>query len=317
MSRALAAIVPSVGRSPVAGEMLVRLHSELAAHDGTLIWVHQGSTGVPELAAGETLIRVERVCGFAAAVNRGLATASATTADRIVLVNDDALLETGWLAALLGAMASDDRLGSAQGVVARLDRPELGDGCGLGWNRWWQAVQIGRDRALPAADSSPFETFGVSATAALFRRQALAETVASGGEIFDERLGSWYEDAELAVRLRAAGWKSCCVPAARARHAGSSTGATMPFRKAHLVTRNRWLVLARLLGRRLPLALPTIAARDLLDLVRALLRGDARSVAAHITGVAAAVALMPAFARLGPAAVPAAELDRLRVGSPA
>ncbi len=55
------------------------------------------------------------------------------------------------------------------------------------------------------------EIFGVSATAAVYRREAL-RAVASGGEVFDPRLGSYYEDVDLAGRLRAAGFARSARP---------------------------------------------------------------------------------------------------------
>jgi len=51
------------------------------------------------------------------------------------------------------------------GVNVALDRPEVADGCGLAWNRWLQAVQIGRHQPAPSPAGAVREIFGVSATA--------------------------------------------------------------------------------------------------------------------------------------------------------
>ena len=101
----------------------------------------------------------------------------------------------------------------------------------------------------------------MSATAAIYRRAALGDTP------FDPRLISYYEDVELAGRLRAAGWSAILVPAARARHAGSATGATMSRERWRLVYGNRWLV-----ARDQPFW--RMAVRDLIDLARAVGSGD-------------------------------------------
>jgi GT2 family glycosyltransferase len=181
-------------------------------------------------------------------------------------------VEPGWLAALSAALEEDPRAAAAQGVTLILDRPDLADGCGLEWNRWWQAVQIGHGRLAPPITEPVREVFGVSATVALYRRAALRE-VAADGHVFDPRLISYYEDVELAGRLRAAGWRSLLVPAARSRHAGSATGATMSRERWRLIYGNRWLAAARLPGPGWP-RVPRMLLRDLVDLAKAVGAGD-------------------------------------------
>jgi GT2 family glycosyltransferase len=220
------------------------------------------------------------------------------------------------------------------------------DGCGLGWNRWWQAIQIGHGEPLAAAADvfglpgrppssgavSVTEIFGVSATAALFRRTALAQ-VALDGQVFDQRLVSYYEDAELAGRLRAAGFSALLVPAARARHAGSASGRTAPssHERWRLIYGNRYLAAARLLGRGFWPRLPLMLLRDLLDMAgpAALLQacrgghqlvpgersagpGARERLAGMAIGWGSALRQMPAFARRGAPAPAPAEIARLR-----
>ena len=55
----------------------------------------------------------------------------------------------------------------------------------------------------------------MSATAAIYRRSALAD-LGDAGRPFDARLFAYYEDVDLACRLRAAGHRALRVPAARA-----------------------------------------------------------------------------------------------------
>src|SRR5262249_20868677 len=124
------------------------------------------------------------------------------------------------------------------GVNLVLDESGRVDGWGLGWNRALQAVQLGHGEAAPPLTAPMREVFGVSATAARYRREALAAVALPGGQVFDERLGSYYEDADLACRLRAAGWTALSVPAARARHAGSMTSGIAGTGSA--LARARW-----------------------------------------------------------------------------
>src|SRR6185369_16155223 len=101
---------------------------------------------------------------------------------------------------------------------------------------------------------------------------------------------------DLANRLRAAGWTALSVPAARARHAGGATSAGGGSRGRERWARiygNRHLVLARLLGTGYWPRLPALAARDLVDLARAVLGGEWARVAGITLGWGRAIRLLP------------------------
>lgn len=312
-------IVPSLGHSPWQAEMLAALRRELAGQPAELVWVQQGPAPAPQLAGPrELLLHLPQPVGFAAAANLGLAAAHREAAT-IAIVNDDLVVEPGWLAALGNELGRRPRAAAVQGVHFEMARPHQVEGCGLGWNRSWQAVQVAAGESPPPSTAGVFELFGVSATAALYRRTALAAVAAGQARFFDERLGSYYEDVELAVRLREAGWESWCVPAARARHAGQATTGRQPQRRWRAIYRNRLWVLRRLLGGRFAAALPRVATRDLRDLLRAGLRGDRARALGIVTGWAAALPGLAAFAppleAAGGRALAAAE--RLQIGSTA
>ncbi len=301
----LSAVVPTLGRSP----HLIPCLEALRDQGAEIILVDQ--TEAPsEVPAGlvDRLLRPGRNLGFAAGTNLGIAAAGG---EWIATVNDDAVVEPGWLDSLVAALAADPRVAAVQGVNVIFDAPHLTDGCGLTWNRWWQAVQIGRGRTVPPPGDGAREIFGVSATAAVFRRAAL-KSVAPEGEVFDSGLGSYYEDVDLAGRLRAAGWRALLVPAARARHAGSATGSTLSRERWRLIYGNRYLAAARLLGRSFWPRLPRMAARDAIDLARAVKRGDGDLAAGILAGWRRAARHLTAFVRRGDPLVPLSELRRFR-----
>jgi GT2 family glycosyltransferase len=329
-------VLPTLGRSPLLAECLRSLRAE-AGSDRELIVVAQGGVERPpsggaagEEAPGERWIRAERPLGFAGAVNLGV---GAATAPYVAVMNDDAVVEPGWLAALEAALDADPEVASAQGLnlagngpsgpgagVAGDGRPAPGgagapptvDGRGLAWNRWLQAVQIGHGEPAGEADDGTREVFGVSATAALYRHAALLAVArpapsTPGGvgprgaapEVFDSRLGTYYEDADLALRLRAAGHRALSVPSARVWHAGSLTAGdgVARWRRVH---GNRYLVVAGFLGRSFWGRLPLLVLRDLLDLVEVAATGRFRRVGGLLAGWGRAARLLPGFARTGP-----------------
>ncbi len=298
----VSAIVVTLGMSPwlqACLESLRRANAELSPSQGPLeiLLVDQAKKpcALPEGLADQ-ILRPGKNLGFARANNLALAK---TRGDFIILINDDAILEEGWLSTLLEAMQGRKGVAAVQGVNIRMDRPELLDGRGLAWNKRWQAVQIDHGQPSPAQEVPSSSVFGVSATAALFRRRALEQVVGPDLQVFDPTLGSYYEDVDLACRLRRQGQEALAVPAARARHAGSTTGDAIGAGSTPWIYGNRLLVLARWLGRGFWPRLPLFLLRDSLDLVQALARRDLKRALGIPKGWAHAASRMPSFAHMG------------------
>jgi GT2 family glycosyltransferase len=328
----IVAVVPTLGESPLVLESLRALRRQSVGGDAVEVILvrqgrlHHGRAPDPEIEdLCHRVITVERNLGFAGATNLGIAVArELATRDRgprlIATVNDDLEVAPGWAESLAAALESEPEAAAVQGVNLRLDDPGRVDGCGLGWNRWWQAVQLHRGELAPRPETPVEEIFGVSATAALYRTEALdrVEEASSfdGQGPFDPGLGSYYEDVDLACRLRALGSRALLVPRARAFHAGSATGGRMSFRRWRWIYGNRPLVLARLLGRRFSRELPRILARDLRDLLRAGTTLRLRRAAAVPAGWGRAARHLPAYVHRGAPRVALPELERFRVSSP-
>jgi GT2 family glycosyltransferase len=203
-------------------------------------------------APAARVIGFSRNLGFAGGANEGIAR---TRAPLVLLLNNDAILEPDYVARLAARLELDPRLAAAQGLVLSEDGRQV-DGAGLEWNRRGEAVPVLSGRDASVAPREPFEVSGVSATAALYRREAL-EAVVRGGAVFDDAFFAYYEDVDLSLRLARSGWRFACDPRAVARHEGSRTGRRTPFRRAFWTARNRWRTLFRnfepgFVGRRLP-----------------------------------------------------------------
>ncbi|MCB1056378.1 MAG: glycosyltransferase [Acidobacteria bacterium] len=311
----VSAIVPTVGASPWLLECLEALRQDGGA-SLEIVLVDQGARPLhlPE-GLGVRTLRLERNVGFAAGVNRGL---DAARGELLATINDDLKIERGWIEATVAALGAEPRAAAVQGWVLQWRDPQRFDGCGLAFNRRWQAVQLGHGQpvadapAVSAPMPSPREVFGVSATAALYRRAALDAVRLADGSVFDPRLGSYYEDVDLAVRLRAAGWSTWSTGAARALHAGSATAG---IERLRWVYGNRYPVLARLLGRRMAARLPRIVAGDLLDLARAGIHGRHAEAGAILLGLARGARLLPRALHGGAPRINPDELERLAAES--
>lgn len=250
-----------------------------------------GSVEALSLPGWVTLIRNEANIGFAAANNQA---ARAATGRLLVTLNPDAFPEPGWLSALVAAAERHPEATSVASVQLLDGDPDRLDGVGDPYAPWGAAWRGGKGRlAVPVAESS---VFGPCAAAALYRRDAFE---AVGG--FHEPFFCYYEDVDLALRLRRAGGRCVVTPWAVVRHVGSGI-APSAFVLRH-ATRNRIWTYARgmpaLVG---VLFAPVMAGLALAAALLGLLRGNAarlRAVAEATAGLGAALsqrAAMPAAA---------------------
>lgn len=229
-----------------------------------IILVDNGSTvpaaqRAPSLAAPIEHVRLETNRGFAGGANAGVA---AARSELVALINNDVLLDPMWAATVATAM-SDPAIVAAQSIISAPDGSIDGGGIGLVRGRF---IQIGHQ----SVSAGPLATlWGVSATAAIFRRSAL-ESIRNEHGYFDERFFAYFEDVELAARLIEAGFSFKRVDRSLAVHAGSATAHRLGSRSEFLRTRNRYYV-ARL--HRFTASTVALLGEDLNRAVGLLLRG--------------------------------------------
>lgn len=318
-----AVIVPTLGQSPHLEACLQALRVSGGQALERILVAPQSVLDQPELAGPRALadrvVALERNLGFAGNNNLALEQVSG---ERVALVNDDAIVEAGWWPRLSEALDRHGDVAAVQGLVVSLHDGSRIDGWGMGWNRHWQAIQLGHGVPVEEAPSAPCELFGVSATAAVFRRSVLTAIAEGDCQPFDPSFFAYYEDVELAIRLRRAGWRAWLVPEARAAHAGSLTGEALTGEaqargpltvgKGELLVGNRWWVLMGLLGRGLWSRLPAIVGRDLRDVGGAMVRGEGATVRAYLAGWRRALGQVPQRLHWGPPRLPISELRRFQ-----
>jgi GT2 family glycosyltransferase len=191
----------------------------------TVIVDNASDDGTAELIAAQpTVRRMPANLGYAGAL---AAVLPEIDTEFVAWLNDDAIPEPGWLAALEkaldedpGAAAASARLGSPDGTVTSLGTRLTPLGYG--------------------EDISGEEIFGFCGGAALLRTETLRRVGGVPGHFF-----CYYEDTDTSWRLRLAGWTVRAAPDARVRHVlGASTRPGS--RQFHLWNeRNRLLMLIR------------------------------------------------------------------------
>ena len=245
--------------------------------------------GIPHLA-------LPRNVGFAAAVNLGVAR---THAEAVLALNADTVLEPGCLAPLLDALEADPKLGGVQPRLLQLEGDAAAPldpatarlySAGQALTADGRALELGAGEAQPSRLPATHEVFGVCGAACLLRRELFTEL---GG--YDESYFAFYEDVDLNVRARIAGWRFAYVPEAVVWHLGNASwqaGFDRPgAENARLVARNRLATQVKFMPAR---SIPRIAAVEVGSLLRA---ASQRRLHATLAGKLAALRWLPRLLR--------------------
>jgi len=237
----ISAIVPVWNGRELVERLLDTLDAQTFPVDELLV-VDNGSTdGAPELARrrGAQVIAMGRNCGFARAVNRGIA---ASRSEWIAVLNSDVELAPDYLEALVdtGAwFATGKILQAGRGARDRLDGAF--DALCRGATAW----RVGNGREDGPAFASARAIWSAPWTAAVFR----AELFRRAG-VLEESFDSYLEDVDFGLRCARLGLEGQYVPGAVAWHRGSAAlGRWHPDTVRH-IARNQILLAARHFPRR-------------------------------------------------------------------
>jgi len=160
------------------------------------------------------LISLDQNLGYAEANNIGLAQAKG---EYIALVNNDAVLDPRWLEKAVDVFDQDkDQIvGSVATKIINYHKRDIIDTAGvefLGFGAGWDY------KGLPVDSeevNSRKEVFGAVATACLYRKNVLERI-----GLFDPRYFIYFEDTELAFKLRLFGYRCLYEPEAVCFHYG-------------------------------------------------------------------------------------------------
>jgi N-acetylglucosaminyl-diphospho-decaprenol L-rhamnosyltransferase len=169
-----------------------------------------------------SLLELGRNLGFGRAIDRAV---EEHPGDPVILLNNDVRCEPRFVEALLDAAEGAE---CAAGVLLQEAAPGLIDSAGVLADRTLMGFDYLHGEPIEAARQAP-APLGPTGGAALYRLDPFR---AVGG--FDERIFLYYEDLDLALRLRAAGARCHLAGEARAVHAYSaSLGAGSGDKYAH------------------------------------------------------------------------------------
>ncbi len=220
MTPSLDIVIPVRNRWELTKTCLEHLRVQTVPH--SLIVCDNGSTdGTPERVRASfpeaRLIQLGANVGFPAACNRG---AHAGSSETVVLLNNDVECRPDFLERLVAPFRDDERLGSVASLLLMPGEQRI-ESFGLAVDPTLAGYP--RLRGFPAREAQTTNPtlVGPSGAAGAYRRRAW-EAVSG----LDEGVFAYAEDVDLALRIRAAGWRTTAVSDAVAIHIGSASAVT-------------------------------------------------------------------------------------------
>jgi GT2 family glycosyltransferase len=205
---------------------------------------------------GVRLIELPENRGFTGGGNVGMRAALDGGARYVLHLNNDAFVASDAIGRLVAALEADPRAAIAHALLRDPDSDRV-----QFYTATVDPVLARHDHLHVGAQLSEqewptVETEFVPACVILYRAEALSEE-----GLYDETLGTNWEDYDLCLRFRSAGWRILAVGGAVAEHmSGRTMGRVSPYYVYHM-TRNRLICIGRYAERRAVL-------RRLPDLVR-------------------------------------------------
>lgn len=239
------------------------------------------------------IIESERNLGYGGGANLGLDWASRAGAAYAWVLNNDTKVDPGSVRELVDAMEREPAYGILSPQIDAPVGPESPFGV---WYAGGTAdlARVTTHHVLSSPPASPevVPTGFVTGCAPFFRRAALEQT-----GLFWAALFLYWEDVDLSLRMREAGWGVGVVPAARIVH---FVHGTIPSRLVrYYYYRNAILVARRHLGRRgAAQAFRSLLVRASRRFAASVIKRDGPLPTAEARGLAAAVAVLLRISKL-------------------
>ena len=184
------------------------------------------------------IIKLKKNTGFCFGYNAGIRKAlKDENIKYIIVLNNDTKLDERYIEELTSCAKRYRKAGSIQPKILNFYEKNKIDCAGIYITRDGTAHNRGYGKSVQIHNEEK-EIFGANGTASLFTREALEKTRFAGGEYFDNAHFAFYEDVDLAWRIRQIGLKSYYCPRAVVYHVHSGTAGNASLTKVYYLHRN-------------------------------------------------------------------------------
>lgn len=237
-------VIPVHGNYAITHNCLARLASQTLAHRVIVVDDFSPDDTADQIARdwpAVSLLRLTERAGYTSAVNSGVAEGDG---DVVVVLNNDVELRSDFLGKLTAPLLNDGGVGSVAAAILCPDAKQI-DSVGVCVDATLAGFARLRGRPVSEVDSAWPILAGPDGNAGAYRRCAWEGV---GG--LDAGIPAYLEVVDIALRLRAAGWRTALAADAQGIHLGSATFGhrsaiqryTAGFSRGYML--QRWRVLS-------------------------------------------------------------------------
>jgi len=202
------------------------------SNDGSVLFVKANYKHV-------RVIELDKNYGFAKGNNIGIKLAlKIDTVKYIACINNDTIVDKGWLNYLIKRVSSSPKLGA---VSSKMVFPNgIINSIGVFVNKFGYGYSLGIGQKDSKDFLKPRQIWGFCGGSFVIKTSILQKI-----GLFEELFESYYEDADLSLRLKNKGYLIFYEPKSKVIHYHSGTLGSFSERKFFLTERNRLIYLAK------------------------------------------------------------------------
>lgn len=183
--------------------------------------------------------------GFAVANNVGIQKAIDEGCLNVLTLNNDVELEPFCIENAIKMLEEHPNVDVFQLFMINFFERGKCDAAGLIFNKRLYVTQVGYRQPITDVLNNNIEIEGACAGASIYRVSALKRVQLQNGDYFDSNFFAYYEDVDLALRLRNTGSKAILVKDCVVYHIHSATGNKTSGFKEYYLARNLFLYMKR------------------------------------------------------------------------
>lgn len=191
------------------------------------------------------LVEMNYNSGFAPANNIGIKKAIDEGCNYILTLNNDVEVPEDSLAKAMEFIEHNKEFDVFQLFMINYFERNKCDAAGLVFNEKLIPSQVGYREEIKDVISREFNIEGACAGAAIYSAKALEKVKLHNGDYFDGNFFAYYEDVDLSLRLKRAGFKSTVLKESIVYHMHSATGNKTNGFKEYYLARNLFMYTKR------------------------------------------------------------------------